>query len=161
MNRRPAADAGRLKMWKKKRRIKEDKGSSSASSEKKMWLKNDEMMKWMKRKKTLKKKTRKKRRIKAPHPPPPHPDHLRNHEAGHTYGGLITIKLKLSRREIPNSYDANAHNSLLFYLGIELFWRFGPVKNFLFARCRNREKWTLFLFGRVILYSMKRPVYVR
>ena len=42
------------------------------------------------KKKDVKKKTRKKRRIKAPPHPPHPPDHLRNYEAGHTYGGLKT-----------------------------------------------------------------------
>ena len=52
------------------------------------------------------KKTRKKkRRIKAPpHPHPPHhpPDHLRNYEAGHTYGGLkiLTIVVNQLLRDI-------------------------------------------------------------
>ena len=52
---------------------KEDKGSSSSEKDVE--------------KKMRKKKDAKKRRIKD-HPDPPH--HLRNYEAGHTYGGLKT-----------------------------------------------------------------------
>ena len=51
----------------------------------------NEKKKDVKKKDVKKKDVKKKRRIKA-HPPHhhPHPDQLRNYEAGHTYGGLKT-----------------------------------------------------------------------